>query len=212
MKKYSIAGAVAAVFLLLAPQLVHAPLRKPEYFHPPKERAITIESSLEKSLRENNQKLKNLDIKMNKLSRYETDSFYDDSTQLLLARLMLGEDEEHSDVCKIADAWTVLNRTMRNNSDIRTEILRPGQYSCFWIEDSKTFLKTPLKHSPLKYTQEFPIDLELARNFLSGKYEDSTHGATNYYNPKKVKGIPSWVKDMIFTVKIGDHLYYKPRN
>ena len=140
---------------------------------------------------------------------------------------MLGEDEGHTDESKIADTWTALNRAKRNNTSIREEILRPWAYSCFWVEDSKTFLKDPLTHSPLKYTQEFPNDLVLAKNFLDGKYKDPTHEATSYYNPNaildgiirfvkglgKIKTPRDWdMNNMVYLAKIGDHYYFKEKN
>jgi spore germination cell wall hydrolase CwlJ-like protein len=212
---------------LAAPTRAYAPAELRPPFQPPKERVIIAENPLEKITKEAETNIKKIERKVDMLSRYETDSFYDDETYLLVARLMLGEDEGHSDISKIADASTALNRAKRNNTDIRTEILRPWAYSCFWREDSKTFLKTPLDHSPLKYTQEFPIDLELARNFLDGKYKDPTHGATSYYNPNGLEdGIIRFVKglgkietprdwdmnSMIYLAKIGDHYYFKEKN
>jgi len=203
--------AIAGLLGLGVNQRADAPIRLRPYFQPPKERVVIAENPLEKIAKEAEANIRKLERKADMLSRYETDSFYDDETYLLVARLMLGEDEGHPDISKIADTWTALNRAKRNNTSIREEILRPWAYSCFWVEDSKTFLKTPLDHSPLKYTQEFPKDLELAKNFLDGKYEDPTYGATHYYNPKLVQ-TPDWVKGMIFCGRIGDHLYYKEGN
>jgi hypothetical protein len=200
-----------------------APIRNIHYQLPLEKSAF---ADFGKFYQENEERGKVIAKKFDDLAHYRTDNFEDDETYLLIARLMLGEDEEHPDLCKIADVSTALNRAKRNNTDIRTEILRPWAYSCFWLEDSKTFLKDPLKHSPLKYTQEFPKDLELARNFLDGKYKDPTYGATSYYNPNAIDGVMRFVKglgriktprdwdmnNMIFTVKIGDHYYFKEKN
>ncbi len=226
MGKKILTGMLAA--FLLVPQIAHAPIELRLPFQPPKERVIITGNPLERVTKEANTNIKKIERKVDMLSRYETDSFYDDEKYILVARLMLGEDEGHSNICKIADAWTALNRAVRYNSDLRTEILRPWAYSCFNPgTDSNVFLKTPLKHSPLEYTQEFPNDLDLAKGFLAGKYKDPTHGATSYYNPNGlVDGIIRFVKglgriktprdwdmdSMIYLTKIGDHYYFKEKN
>lgn len=216
---------LALAGLLAINQRAEAPILNVDY-RVPVERAAFAEAVFGKFYRENEAKGKALAKKFDDLAHYKTDHFEDDETYLLIARLMLGEDEEHPDICKIADTWTALNRTKRNNTSIRDEILRPWAYSCFWVEDSKTFLKDPLTHSPPEYTQEFSKDLELAKNFLDGKYKDPTHGATSYYNPNAIEGIIRFVKglgriktprdwdmnNMIYLAKIGDHYYFKEKN
>lgn len=49
--------------------------------------------------------------------------------------------------------------------------------------------------------------LELAQEVISGKRKDFTGNAT-YFHANSVK--PSWTKKMNCTIKIGNHLYYKP--
>jgi len=205
-KKYILAGAIAA--FLAAPHIVYAPAIKPEQFQPPKERTVLIRDALEKRAIENEEGLKKLLKRIDDLEHYRTDDFGEDSAELLIARLMMGEDEDSPDVCKIADAWTAITRAMKYNSRIKAEILRYRQYSCFNPEtDSNVFLKNPLKHN----AKDFFKDLQLARDLLNGKYKNPMLGATHYYNPERVKETPYWVKDMIFLGKLGDHLYYKEK-
>lgn len=226
MKKYILSGVIAA-FLSVA-TIAHAPRIKESMPHWQPRYSILAENTLEKNVKKAEVNIRRIERKMDMLTRYETDSFYDDAIDILVARLMMGEDEAHPPICKIADAWTALNRTMINNTDLKTEILRPGAYSCFNLgTESHEFLRYPLQHCPPKYTQEFSVDLELAKNFLYGKYNDPTHGATSYYNPNgitnweirfvkglgKIKTPRDWNMDnMIFTVKIGEHLYFKEKD
>jgi hypothetical protein len=142
------------------------------------------------------------------ITQFKTDDFHKDPIDYLVARLMMGEREDYSEKCKITDAWTALTRAIYNNTDLRTEILRRKQYSCFNEDmDSFTFLKDPLKHN----AEDWLINIQLAREFIEGKYPNPLPGATHYFNPKKVKKIPSWASKMTFLGEMKPHFYYRER-
>ena len=207
-KKYVLAGAIAA-FLATA-NIAYAPITNGIHFQPPKERTITTGSFLEKYAKENEEKIQALLKKLDDLDNYRTEDFNEDSLEVLTARLMVGEDEDNLNICKIADTWTAFNRLKKGGwygETFHEVVLKPSQYSCFNEDtDSSIFLKIPLQHNE----RDFLINLQLAKDFWSGKYPDPTNGATHYYNPKKAKK-PNWVKDMIFCGRVGDHLFYKER-
>ncbi len=206
IKKCIFAGAVAAFFA--AANAVYAPGINIAYYHPI-ERAVIAEEIFGEYFKEDKKRLEEITKKYNELRNYRTNDFNEDSNERLIARLMMGETEDYSDIDKIAVAWTAMNRAIRCNSNIKTEILRPYQFSCFNPgTDSNIFLKIPLEHNE----RDFLVDLRLAKEFLSGKYKDPTNGATHYYNPDRVYGTPEWVKYMTFLKRIGDHLFYKEKD
>jgi len=209
-KKYILAGAVAA--FLAAANVAYAPISNQQLpkFQEPK---ITISTGnfLERYAQENEEKIHALLKELDDLDNYRTRDFNEDSLEILTARLMMGEDEDNQDICKIADTHTALNRLKIGGwygKTFHEVVLKPEQYSCFNRgTDSNIFLKIPLEHN----ARDFLRDIQLSKNFWLGRYPDPTNGATHYYNPDKVKGTPDWVKTMRFCGRIGHHLYYKEK-
>jgi N-acetylmuramoyl-L-alanine amidase len=145
-------------------------------------------------------------IELKKLASYKVNDFNQDSREVILARMLLGEVENCSQLEKIAVAYTAINRVKASeNKRLKDIILQPRQYSCFNEDkDSNKFLKDPIKYNK----KEFLGDIELAEDILSGKYNDPTEGATHYYNPDLVK-TPQWAKEFQNMGKIGHHLFFK---
>jgi len=144
---------------------------------------------------------------------FETNNFYNDPNEVLIARLMLGEGEGTSDLEKIRIGYTAINRLNDNKKrygkSLKEVILAPYQYTAF--QNRKGLLKKPMRYN----AQEFLQCLKLSDNLLKGKYEDPTGGATFYFNPKLVQKIPTWAKyleKVEFYEKDGKtspHYYYK---
>ncbi|VVB82836.1 Cell Wall Hydrolase [uncultured archaeon] len=147
------------------------------------------------------------------IENYITNDFKKDSEKVLLARMLLGEAEDCSEIEKVAIAYTALNRAKDkeewNGETLKEVILKPNQYSCFNSgTDSNIFLKNPLKYNQ----NEFFYCLEISAKVLEGKYQDPTGGATYYYNPAKVKE-PRWTKKLAKVGKIKNsyHIFYKKK-
>lgn len=152
------------------------------------------------------EEMKQLEKKIYQKINYQTENFMEDSENVLLARLILGEAVGCSKIEKIAVAYTAINR-MKWGNDLKRVILEPYQYSCFNEgTDSSKFLKNPLKYD----ADEFMDSLVLSKEILQGKYKDPAKGATHYFNPKKVK-TPSWAKSMKKIGKIQNscHIFYR---
>ena len=54
------------------------------------------------------------------------------------------------------------------------------------------------------------IAKKIEKNYIWGDMPDITFGATHYEAIEKY-GIPYWAKDMVVTIKIGDHTFYKKK-
>jgi spore germination cell wall hydrolase CwlJ-like protein len=148
---------------------------------------------------------------INSEKNYQTDNFKNDSEEVLLARMILGEAEGCSKIEKIAIAYTAINRAKDkrawNGETLKDSILMPSQYSCFNKKtDSSIFLKNPFRYNK----EEFLNCLEISKAVLKKTYSDPTKGATHYYNPKKVTK-PYWTKKLVKIGRIQNsyHIFYK---
>jgi N-acetylmuramoyl-L-alanine amidase len=124
----------------------------------------------------------------------------------ILARTMYGEARGEDDKGKAAVAWVVRNRAERGGwwgDDIAEVCLKPYQFSCWNQNDPnrKKIERLSARGNPL-----FQKCIDIASDVLRGKISDLTKGANHYHAPH-VK--PSWAKSENFTVRIGNHLFYK---
>ena len=144
---------------------------------------------------------------------YKTSDFYQDSDEVLLARMLLGECEGCSPEEKIAVAYTSINRINDNKKwngeTLKEVILKPYQYSAF-NEGINGKLKDPLRYN----SEEFLKCLKLSEEILAGKYQDPL-GATHYLNPNhpnlKGRPLPKWIEKLesLGRIEDGFHMFYK---
>lgn len=142
-----------------------------------------------------------------------TGNFYDDTENILLSRLLLGEAENEPKETKIWIAGSILNRVKAKAwpNTVHGVILQPNQYDPFKTSDLN-FNKIT---SPLKDTinsqrkNEWQECYEAAREILSEKTENSTE-ATHFHGLGVSK---EWfLKNVIpngkFIKKIGNTYFY----
>lgn len=100
-----------------------------------------------------------------------------------------------------AVTYVVMNRGLakRFPRTPKGVITQKHQFSWYW--DGKD--DTP-------YDEEsFALAYKVAKKVLNkSRFEDPTHGATHYYNPKKVKETPKWARGKTPCVIIGSHHYF----
>lgn len=188
-----------------------AQMQKIEYHKPvefvvvqPRENAGRLEEKVEKDTPQAER------TKAQKID-YRTADFSKDSDTVLLARMLYGEARNCSKEEKIAIAYTALNRIHDginwNGKTLRGVLLNHWQYSCFINYSVDNINKTEDKKlkeikrninlnrqrlmNPAK--EEFAECLDAASGVLSGKYSDSTNGATHYHT-SEIR--PDWAGKM----------------
>ncbi|MBU2104265.1 MAG: cell wall hydrolase [Nanoarchaeota archaeon] len=123
-------------------------------------------------------------------------TFYEDSEQVLLARMIFGEGRGVSYSEKVAIGLTPLNRVSDNKRytgrNIKEAILLPLQYSCF-NQNDKNFeiIKEPFIYEPKKWVE----CLDISRKILDGMYNQYNFGQTHFHK-KGVNPLPDWASNM----------------
>jgi len=99
----------------------------------------------------------------------------------------------------IATVFVVLNRTKDSSfpSTPCAVVKQKGQFS--WVGKGKV----------IKDKETYQEVKQLVLETVRGEHRDFTHGST-YYHAAYVK--PSWSNKMKCTVRIKDHMFYKPIN
>ncbi len=154
-------------------------------------------------------------IKKMRVANYA--DFGNDPDEVLLAKMLFGEARSCSDLEKVAVAYTPLNRAEDgvawNGRTLKEAILEPFQYECFNLGNAnRDKLKAPNKYD----SKSFDQCLKVARDVLSGRYQDPTNGATTYYNPTTIKE-PERFKKMQKIGRINTsqgpskHVFYKEK-
>ncbi|MBA7656310.1 hypothetical protein ES703_64234 [subsurface metagenome] len=150
---------------------------------------------------------------------YKTSDFYQDSDEVLLARMIFGEGRGmcHPQEEKIEIGYTVVNRindgALWNGENVKEIILKKYQgryqYSCFndW-DPNKPILMDPQKYNPEIWRE----CLGIAKEILSGEYDEFNRGSTHYHM-KTMKTYPRWTKSKtmkeISVPESWKHKFYK---
>ena len=111
----------------------------------------------------------------------------------------------------------IMNRAHGDFSKAREVALKRKQFSV-WNgvknpEEISLQMARDSRNKKLKDIPSYIEALELVDKAMRGDLPDITGGATHYFNPHKV--LPPWAKEMVKTVSIGNHDFYKvssPKN
>lgn len=142
-----------------------------------------------------------------------TGSFNDDTEEMLLARLILGEAERQPKEAKIGVGFTVLNRLEKRNpnwgNNVREIILKDKQYDGMWNINTHKKVRDPFSDTSERRKKEWQESYEVAAEILAGNISDTTDGATNFHSFTNPKNFPGWVTKETYKKKLGDIYFYE---
>lgn len=144
-----------------------------------------------------------------------TEDFYDDTADILLARLVFGEAENQPKEAKTAVGYSVINRVKKGNRrwglNNREVILKENQYDAFWNPDRRDAVRDPLRGSDEIRREAWSESYAVAAGILNGSLKDPTDGATHFhsYPEDERERFPSWATEENFKIKTGDMLFYE---
>ena len=142
-----------------------------------------------------------------------TGDFNDDTEEMLMARLILGEGEGQPNETKLGISFTVINRLKKQNTNwglsIKEIILKEDQYDGMWNELTYEKVRNPLKDSSEKRLREWQEIYKLAVDVISGNLSDPTEGATNFHSYTNQTMFPPWATEERFRIKLGSIYFYE---
>ena len=127
---------------------------------------------------------------------------------MLLALMGWGEARGEPEEGKYAVAWVARNRVYARRNYGKTwekVLLRKKAFSCFNDTDINRDKLENMLFTPGLWKSMQP-HFVVAFNVYFGMGTDPTNGATHYFNKRLA---PKWASDMIKTVVIGEHVFYK---
>ncbi|PJE57692.1 MAG: hypothetical protein COU82_00535 [Candidatus Portnoybacteria bacterium CG10_big_fil_rev_8_21_14_0_10_38_18] len=142
-----------------------------------------------------------------------TGNFWDDTEEMLLARLIYGEARNQPEEAKIWVAGAVINRVETDKvwpNTIKEVILEPKQYDVFKPEDSNyPYVIDPLKDNKETDKIAWQECYKIAKDIISGKLENPTE-ATHFHGIGISKDwfLKNIVPQGKFLRKIGDIYFY----
>lgn len=142
-----------------------------------------------------------------------TGDFLDDSDEILLARLIIGEAENQPKEAKTGVGFTVINRLKKQNPNwgysIREIILKGKQYDGMWNKNTYEKVRNPFNDTSEKRKKEWQESYEVAVGILSGKLPDPAAGATNFHSYTNLETFPDWATKENYKTKLGDIYFYE---
>lgn len=140
-----------------------------------------------------------------------TNDFYDDSEEILLARVIYGEAGGESYEAKIAVGWTIrnrvedkLNRWGRTYHDV---LLAEYQYDSLWNKDTYDKVRNPAINNDPGEIDAWKESYKVALMIVQGEAADPTAGANHFYSA--TTGKPNWADEQKITLEIGITRFYK---
>lgn len=122
-----------------------------------------------------------------------------------LSQAVHGEAANQSMEGKIAVAYVIINRTKSDrfpSDDVCGVIRQKGQFNFLsqvkWLQENRPGVRQQMEDS-----------VKASIIALNGEEADPTHGSLYFINPKIADR--SWLGNLRFTTRIGDHAFYKPR-
>lgn len=144
-----------------------------------------------------------------------TKDFYDDTEDVLLARLIFGEAENQSKEAKIGVGFTIINRVTKQRTNwgatVRGVILKEDQYDALWNPDRRDAVRDPLRGADETTREAWNESYAVATGILNSSLTDPTDGATHFhsYPEDEPEKFPPWATEENFKIKIGDILFYE---
>lgn len=142
-----------------------------------------------------------------------TGDFADDTEEILMARMILGETENQPKEARIGVGFTVLNRLKKQNPNwgysVREIILKDSQYDGMWNEYTYQKVRDPLSDTSENRLQQWKESYEVAVGVLSTKLSDTAKGATNFHSFTDPKDFPNWATRETYRAKLGDIYFYE---
>lgn len=142
-----------------------------------------------------------------------TGNFDDDTEEMLLARLILGESEAQPKEAKIGVGFTVLNRLKKKNPNwgysIKEIILKENQYDAMRNVNTYQKVGDPLNGASEQRRKEWLESYDVASGILFGKLSDPTSGATNFHSFQNPADFPIWATPETYKIRLGDMSFYE---
>lgn len=142
-----------------------------------------------------------------------TNDFYDDTAEMILARIIFGEAEGASEKAKLAVAWTIKNRVLAQRArewglTYHAVILKTDQYEALRKEKRLEKLRDPLNTDDEKVKGAWYESYRIAEAVIKGNLSDPTDGATNFYSTPIIS-IPSWATENRYKISLDNLHFYK---